>query len=86
MVGQVYEEVEAFKYLESLVGLVKADVLQRILEGSRVLGVVRGDLGGGTVSWGRENSVLAGHSPHSAESYRPMVLKLGVWGKQKDAA
>ena len=40
----VLEEVEVFKYLGSLVtavGKVKADVQQRVLEGSKVLGGVK---------------------------------------------
>ena len=45
MDGQVLKEVEAFKYIRSLVtavGGVEADAQQRILEGSKVLGAVEG--------------------------------------------
>ena len=44
MDGQVLEEVEVFKYLGSLVpavGRVEAEVQQRVLEGSNVMGAVR---------------------------------------------
>ena len=55
MDGLVLEEVAVFKYLGSLVtavGGVEAEVQQRVLEGSKVLGAVRCALKGGTLSWG----------------------------------
>ena len=55
MDGLVLEEVEVFKYLGSLVtavGGVEADVQQRVLEGSKMLGAVRSILKGRTMSWG----------------------------------
>ena len=51
--GQVLEEMAVFKYLGSLVtavGGVEADVQQRVLEVSKVLGVVRSILKGRTMS------------------------------------
>ena len=55
MDSEVLEEVAVFKYLGSLVtavGGVDADVQQRVLEGSKVLGAVRSVLKGRTMSWG----------------------------------
>ena len=53
--GLVLEEVEVFKYLPCSVTAVEgvdADVQQRVLEGSKVLGAVRSGLKGRTMSWG----------------------------------
>ena len=53
--GKVLEEVAVFKYLGSLVtavGRVEADVQQRVLEGSKVLGAVRSVLNGRAMTWG----------------------------------
>ena len=53
--GQVLEDVAVIKYLGSLVtavGGVEADVQQRVLERSKVLGAVRSILKGRTMSWG----------------------------------
>ena len=55
MDGEVLEEVVVFKYLGSLVtsvGGMEGDVQQRVLEGSKMLGAVRSDLKGRTMSWG----------------------------------
>ena len=53
MDGEVLENVAAFKYLGSLVtaeGGVEADVQQRVMEGTKVLGAVRIVLKGRTTS------------------------------------
>ena len=58
--GLVLEEVKVFKYIESqvtAVGGVEADVQQSVLEGSKVLGVVRSVLKGRTISWGIKQSL-----------------------------
>ena len=54
MDGQVLEEIKVFKYLGSLVTAVaglEADIQQRGLEGSKVLGDVKSVLKGRTMSW-----------------------------------
>ena len=58
MTGLVLEEVEVFKYLETLVtavGGAEADVHQRVLDASKVLGAVRSVLKGRTMSWWMKN-------------------------------